>query len=114
MAFRDSLTGLPNRASFNDYLAREIALAGKAGSKIALIAIDLDRFKEINDLRGHGAGEEVLQILARRMTSLLLEGEFVARLGGDEFAAVQRTRSHADLDDFLSARNRAPQADLPE
>jgi diguanylate cyclase (GGDEF)-like protein len=102
MAFRDSLTGLPNRASFNDYLAREIALAGKAGSKIALIAIDLDRFKEINDLRGHGAGDEVLQILARRMSSLLLEGEFVARLGGDEFAAVQRTRSHADLDDFLS------------
>ena len=101
MALRDSLTGLPNRASFNDFLAREIGLADETGTKIALIAIDLNRFKEINDLRGHGAGDEVLQILSRRMTSLLLEGEFVARLGGDEFAAVHRMRSRADLDDFL-------------
>jgi len=102
MALRDSLTDLPNRASFNEYLAGEIDLAARAGGKIALIAIDLNRFKEINDLRGHGAGDEVLRILARRMTNLLLDGEFVARLGGDEFAAVHRMRSHADLDDFLS------------
>jgi diguanylate cyclase (GGDEF)-like protein len=102
MALRDSLTGLPNRPSFNDHLAREIDLAGKAGGKIALVAIDLNRFKEINDHRGHNAGDEVLQILGRRMSSLLREGEFIARLGGDEFAAVRRMESHADLDDFLS------------
>jgi diguanylate cyclase (GGDEF)-like protein len=102
MALRDSLTGLPNRASFNDFLAREIDLVDETETKVALIAIDLNRFKEINDLRGHSAGDEVLQILSRRMTSLLRDGEFVARLGGDEFVAVHRMRSHADLDDFLS------------
>jgi diguanylate cyclase len=102
MALQDNLTGLPNRASFNDFLAREIGLVDKTGTKVALIAIDLNRFKEINDLRGHSAGDEVLQILSRRMMSLLRDGEFVARLGGDEFAAVYRMRSHADLDDFLS------------
>jgi diguanylate cyclase len=102
MALRDGLTGLPNRASFNEYLAGEIDLAGKTVSKVALIAIDLNRFKEINDLHGHSAGDEALQILGRRMTNLLLDGEFAARLGGDEFAAVHRMRSHADLDDFLS------------
>lgn len=102
MALNDSLTGLPNRTSFNDYLAYEVAIADDAGGKVALIGIDLDRFKEVNDLRGHGAGDEVLRILAQRMTSLLRDGEFVARLGGDEFAAVHRTRSPTDLVDFLT------------
>ena len=102
MALNDSLTGLPNRASFNERLDQEIDLAGEAGGKVALIGIDLDRFKEINDLRGHSVGDEVLRILARRMINLLREGEFVARLGGDEFAAVHRLRNQADLLDFLS------------
>ncbi|NEK37392.1 putative bifunctional diguanylate cyclase/phosphodiesterase [Rhizobium leguminosarum] len=102
MALNDSLTGLPNRASFNERLDQEIALARGAGGKVALIGIDLDRFKEINDLRGHSVGDEVLRILSRRMINLLREGEFVARLGGDEFAAVHRLRNQADLLDFLS------------
>jgi len=102
MALSDTLTGLPNRASFNEYLSGEIDFARDASGGFALIAIDLNRFKEINDLRGHGVGDEVLRILARRMSGLLREGEFVARLGGDEFAAVHRTRSDAALRDFLS------------
>ena len=57
-----------------------MAVAGDSGGKVALIGIDLDRFKEIDDLRGHGAGDEVLRVLAQRMTSLLRDGEFVRGL----------------------------------
>lgn len=102
MAMSDSLTGLPNRASFNDHLDHELDFAADTGGKVALIGIDLDRFKEINDLRGHAIGDEVLQVLARRMTKLLRDGEFTARLGGDEFVAVCRMQGRAELADFLS------------
>lgn len=101
MAMNDSLTGLPNRASFNDRLDFDIADAGRNGGKVALIGIDLNRFKEVNDIRGHAVGDTVLQVLARRMQAVLKEGEFVARLGGDEFAAMQRMRGHAGLMDYL-------------
>ena len=70
-------------------------------TKLALIGIDLNRFKEINDLRGHHAGDEVLRILARRMANLLREGEFVARIGGDEFAALCRMDDDTRLMDLL-------------
>ncbi|AYG61613.1 putative bifunctional diguanylate cyclase/phosphodiesterase [Rhizobium jaguaris] len=102
MAMNDNLTGLPNRASFNDHLDHELRIAEETGGKVALIGIDLDRFKEINDLRGHAAGDEVLKILARRMSNLLGDGEFASRLGGDEFAAVYRMRHQAGLADFLA------------
>jgi diguanylate cyclase (GGDEF)-like protein len=101
MAMNDNLTGLPNRASFNDRLDHELRIAQETGGKVALIGIDLDRFKEINDLRGHATGDEVLKILARRMSNLLRDGEFAARLGGDEFAAIYRMQHQADLADFL-------------
>ncbi|MBY9065535.1 EAL domain-containing protein [Hyphomonas sp. WL0036] len=102
MAVTDSLTNLPNRVSFNGRLDHELDSAHSQGQKVGLICIDLDRFKEINDLRGHGAGDEVLRTLANRMTYLLRDGEFVARLGGDEFAAVKRMQNAAELSDFLS------------
>ncbi|KVZ96223.1 putative bifunctional diguanylate cyclase/phosphodiesterase [Burkholderia ubonensis] len=101
MALSDMLTGLPNRASFNERLDLEIALAHERGTKLALIGIDLNRFKEINDLRGHHAGDEVLRILARRMTNLLRDGEFVARIGGDEFAALCRMNDGTHPMDLL-------------
>ncbi|MGB3041852.1 MAG: EAL domain-containing protein [Xanthobacteraceae bacterium] len=102
MALHDSLTGLPNRRSFNERLDHEIEFAKMTGGKVALVEIDLDRFKEINDLRGHAAGDEVLRNLAERMMRALKESDFVARLGGDEFAAFHRTSTPADLIDFLS------------
>ena len=101
LALSDMLTGLPNRASFNERLDLEIALAQEQRTKLALIGIDLNRFKEINDLRGHHAGDEVLRILARRMANLLREGEFVARIGGDEFAALCRMDDDTRLMDLL-------------
>lgn len=102
MALHDSLTGLPNRRSFNERLDHEIEFAKMTGGKVALVEIDLDRFKEINDLRGHAAGDEVLRNIAERMMRALKESDFVARLGGDEFAAFHRTSTPADLIDFLS------------
>jgi diguanylate cyclase (GGDEF)-like protein len=104
MAMNDALTGLPNRASFNDRLDHEIKLASDSKRKLALIGIDLNRFKEINDLRGHNAGDEVLRVLGRRMKGLLRDdaSEFVARMGGDEFAALCRTDDKASLSDFLA------------
>ncbi|ANT52513.1 putative bifunctional diguanylate cyclase/phosphodiesterase [Mesorhizobium amorphae] len=102
LAMNDTLTGLPNRANFNEYLDREIDRARELGGKVAIIGIDLDRFKEINDLWGHGAGDLALKTLAGRMSALLQDGEFVARLGGDEFAAIKRMKGQADLLDFVS------------
>lgn len=101
MAKSDSLTGLPNRRAFNERLDHEIYLAQEGQGQVAFLGIDLNRFKEINDLHGHAAGDEVLKILAQRMTGILDDGEFVARLGGDEFGAIHRMSSQAALIDFL-------------
>lgn len=102
MALVDSLTSLPNRASFNTRLEQEIETIDRSGGKLALIGIDLNRFKDINDQLGHSAGDHVLKVLGQRMNHLLREGEFIARLGGDEFAAVQRIKDDGTLTHFLA------------
>ncbi|WP_241023703.1 EAL domain-containing protein [Paraburkholderia sp. Ac-20340] len=101
MALSDMLTGLPNRAGFNERLDAEITRTAAHGGKLALVGIDLNRFKDINDLRGHHAGDEVLRILALRFKSLVRDDEFVARVGGDEFVALRRFQRREALDDFL-------------
>ncbi|WP_322417112.1 putative bifunctional diguanylate cyclase/phosphodiesterase [Mesorhizobium huakuii] len=98
LALNDSLTGLANRVSFNDRLDHEIERAREDQDMMtAVIVIDLDHFKEINDLRGHAAGDQALKIIARRLAKLTGDGEFVARLGGDEFAAIKRFKDQNDL-----------------
>ncbi|WP_245467645.1 bifunctional diguanylate cyclase/phosphodiesterase, partial [Mesorhizobium sp. M7A.F.Ca.CA.001.13.1.1] len=98
LALNDALTGLANRVSFNDRLDHEIERAREDKETMtAVIVIDLDRFKEINDLRGHAAGDQALKIVARRLAKLTGDGEFVARLGGDEFAAIKRFKDQKDL-----------------
>lgn len=87
LARNDSLTGLPNRAAFLEHVQQSIA-GRKDGTSLALLAIDLNRFKEVNDLQGHAAGDLVLRVLAERMRNVLREGEYLARLGGDEFVAL--------------------------
>ncbi len=102
LAHNDILTGLPNRTRLADHLGREIARANIDGSRVAVIGIDLDRFKEINDLRGLQAGDTALRIIGQRLNQLLRDGEFVARAGGDEFAAVKRFREQSELLDFIA------------
>lgn len=89
MAMTDALTGLPNRLSFKAELQHHIASARAHNTQLAVIAIDLDRFKEINDVHGHKAGDDVLVAMAGRMCGAL-PGGVVARLGGDEFVALVR------------------------
>jgi diguanylate cyclase (GGDEF)-like protein/PAS domain S-box-containing protein len=84
----DSLTGLPNRNMFLGELDRAIAQAHRRQGSLALCFIDLDRFKVINDTLGHGAGDELLQMMARRLCATVREGDIVARLGGDEFVVL--------------------------
>jgi diguanylate cyclase (GGDEF)-like protein len=101
MARHDGLTGLANRFQFNEYLAQELLPARRTMSKLAVIGIDLNKFKEINDQHGHATGDQVLVVLADRMKAILQEEEFVARFGGDEFAAVKRFADMSELHDFL-------------
>ncbi|MCP8885311.1 EAL domain-containing protein [Devosia sp. XJ19-1] len=101
LARHDGLTGLPNRARFNESFDWALAKAIENGEQLAVIAVDLDHFKEINDSHGHAAGDLVLKTLAARLNGLLREGEVVARLGGDEFAALKIFSSMDALRDFL-------------
>lgn len=88
LAHHDSLTGIPNRSSFNDKLEQEIATARQRQQKLAVLCLDLDRFKEVNDLYGHATGDKVLQMVAARIKTILKGRQIVARLGGDEFAVL--------------------------
>ena len=87
-ASHDSLTGLPNRAFFEGRLIRALRSASKLNERVAVLFLDSDRFKTINDNFGHAAGDAVLVAVATRIRAQLREGDLVARLGGDEFAIL--------------------------
>ncbi|HET6394088.1 MAG TPA: EAL domain-containing protein [Blastococcus sp.] len=87
-ATHDALTGLPNWELLRDRLAQGLAAAGRSDGEVALLLIDLDRFKEINDTLGHSYGDKLLCQVGPRLQSVLREGDTVARLGGDEFAVL--------------------------
>jgi diguanylate cyclase (GGDEF)-like protein/PAS domain S-box-containing protein len=87
-AFHDPLTGLANRALFADRLAQGLARNERTGKQLAVLVIDLDGFKNINDSLGHSAGDRVLSTIAGRLLTNLQSGDTVARLGGDEFAVL--------------------------
>ncbi len=89
-AHYDPLTSLPNRILFRDRLAQEIANATAGLSRGALLYIDLDHFKRVNDSVGHSAGDQLLTIVAQRLRSCVKDGDTVARLGGDEFTVILR------------------------
>ena len=89
MAHHDALTDFPNRVRFNAYLGDALARVRRQGETLAVLCLDLDRFKDVNDTLGHAIGDQLLKAVAARLLPCVRETDLVARLGGDEFAIVQ-------------------------
>lgn len=103
VAMQDALTELPNRLAFNDFLDVSIAATADSQKKLAVLLFDFNRFKEVNDLFGHAAGDHILKSAAMRLKTVLTEREYVARLGGDEFVLIQ---SEADSQSAMELAQR--------
>jgi len=108
MALYDSLTGLPNRNLFRDRLDHALERADRGGHQVAILFLDLDGFKKVNDTFGHPAGDLLLSSVARRLRSCFRDEDTVARFGGDEFAAL--VEDIRDVDEALVAAGRLVQA----
>lgn len=94
LSLHDSLTGIPNRAFFLENLHKAVARARRSESRLAVLLLDIDRFKQINDRLGHEFGDHLLAEVARRLTDGLRAGDFVGRLGGDEFVVLFENFNH--------------------
>lgn len=104
LANHDPLTGLPNRVSFSNRLHANMVSSQRTGVPFALLLLDLDRFKYVNDTFGHHAGDLLLKEVALRIVSLLRETDFVARLGGDEFVVIQADASQPQAAETLARK----------
>lgn len=103
-AFHDSLTGLPNRFLFLDRLNQAVAEGKRTGCKRALVCIDLDRFKNTNDLLGHGFGDKVLREMAKRLREILRQCDTLARMGGDEVMLLSAPLESYDEIEIICSR----------
>ncbi|MBF0526692.1 MAG: diguanylate cyclase [Deltaproteobacteria bacterium] len=112
MAYYDILTGLPNRAMFYERLAHDLTHAKRNRTKLALMIIDIDRFKEINDSRGHHAGDILLKTMGSRLKGALRGDDTVARIGGDEFVVILPQINGVD-DAVLVAEKITQEAERP-
>ena len=104
IAHHDPLTGLPNRVLLMDRLAQGIATTRRSRTRLALLVIDLDGFKEVNDTLGHAAGDTLLRLMAERIRSVVRDTDTLARLGGDEFAVIQSGLPDERVATTLTAR----------
>jgi diguanylate cyclase (GGDEF)-like protein/PAS domain S-box-containing protein len=104
LARTDVLTGLANRVTFNDRLRHAFAAAQRGANSFAVLYLDLDRFKEVNDTHGHPVGDKLLQAVALRLKEATRETDLVARLGGDEFAILQSDVVELELGGALAAK----------
>lgn len=104
LANHDSLTGLYNRAAFHSRLEQSLARARQNAGSVALLFIDLDGFKRVNDTEGHRTGDEVLRTVAQRLASMVRAGDTIARLGGDEFLVMLDREVTRDVTDGIGQR----------
>lgn len=103
LAYHDALTGLPNRRLLEDRLEQAVALAARSGHKVAVMLLDLDRFKEVNDTFGHRIGDLALQQVVSRLSSRMRASDTLARSGGDEFTVVSDVSDEHGADILTSA-----------
>ncbi|CAH1659147.1 Diguanylate cyclase (GGDEF)-like protein [Hyphomicrobiales bacterium] len=89
LAGQDTLSGLPDRLSFSMRLEQELARGQRSGEGLAVLFLDIDRFKDVNDIYGHAVGDNVIRVVAQRLSNLLRGADTLAKLGGDEFAIIQ-------------------------
>lgn len=113
LAYHDALTGLPNRTLFQDRLEQALAQARRHGRLRAVVCLDLDRFKQINDSFGHAVGDLLLKQVAQRIQSRLRQSDTVARMGGDEFSlllpdSAEPHHAWRVVQTLLDAFNKAP------
>jgi diguanylate cyclase (GGDEF)-like protein len=104
MAYHDALTGLPNRVLLGDRLAQALATAKRNASAGALMILDLDRFKDINDTLGHSTGDALLKEVSSRLTGLLRKSDTVSRMGGDEFVLLLPTIADSDSSGVIAGK----------
>jgi diguanylate cyclase (GGDEF)-like protein len=104
LAYHDSLTGLPNRTLFNDRVTMAISRANRYRQRIALMLLDMDRFKDINDTLGHDAGDQLLRDFSNRMVSILRKTDTVSRIGGDEFLILLPEVIDAEYVDIVAQK----------
>src|SRR6185369_11943317 len=103
-AFHDSLTGLPNRALFLDRLSHGLSRRRRFRGPLAVLFVDLDDFKTVNDSLGHAAGDDLLKSVAERLARSLRSGDTIARMGGDEFAVLVEEANGRDAPDKVAQR----------
>ena len=104
MARYDALTGLPNRALLNERLGEALARARRNDDTLALLYLDLDNFKQVNDSLGHSAGDQLLQIAAQRLSQCVRDSDLVARIGGDEFVVLLESHAQPEQVERLAQR----------
>jgi diguanylate cyclase (GGDEF)-like protein len=104
LATHDALTGLPNRVLMDDRLSQSIVLADRQGQRFAVLLVDLDRFKLVNDSLGHRAGDELLKEVAQRLKSVVRDVDTVVRLGGDEFVLIVTPSPERDAAEQVATR----------
>ena len=107
MAQHDPLTGLPNRALFSDRLNQELARARRRNGRFAMVFLDLDHFKQVNDSFGHDVGDQVLRQIAGRLRDSVRAADTVGRIGGDEFVVLMAQLSDSDSILALAEKLRA-------